>query len=142
MTNYKNLSAKRWSLVTWLIIITSIISVMGFIVMEYFPDRFVYLAINPINIMSGKYLWTIIAHIFVHGSIPHLLINMFVLFSLGSLCEKIIGRKRFLWFYLIAGLFAGFLSVFLSVMFGSSETGAKIFGSPDIYMVGASGAIF
>ena len=142
MNNYKNLSAKRWSLITWLIIITSIISVIGFIVMTYFPDKFIYLALNPINIMSGKYLWTIITHMFIHGSIAHLAINMFVLFSLGSLCEKIIGRKRFFWFYLISGIFAGLLSVFLAYYFGPTQLGERIFGSPNTSMVGVSGAIF
>ena len=67
---------------------------------------------------------------------------MFVLFSLGSLCEKIIGRKRFFWFYLISGFFAGILSVLLSGFFGNTELGVRIFGSPDIFMMGASGAIF
>ena len=137
-----NVFKKRWSIVTLLIITTCIISVIGFIVMEFYPDKFVYFALNTLNIFSGKYLWTIILHVFVHGSLAHLAINMFVLFSLGSLCEKIIGKKRFIWFYLISGIFAGLLSVFLAYYFGSSPFGAKIFGSPNIPMVGASGAIF
>jgi len=103
-----NALKKRWSVVTWLIIVTCFISIIGFVVMEYFPDKFSYFALNPLNIFSGRYLWTIVLHMFVHGSVAHLAINMFVLFSLGSLCEKIIGRKRFVWFYLIfaiAGLY-------------------------------------
>ena len=75
---------------------------------------------------------------FVHGGIAHLLVNMFVLFSLGALCEKIIGRKRFIWFYLISGLVAGVLSVLVSGFFGTSDIGAKIFGTPDICMDGVS----
>ncbi len=139
-----NPSAKRYkfSVVTWLIIITVIISIAGFIFFQISEQYTAYLALQPTNISHGQYLWTIITHMFVHGSIPHLLINMFVLFSLGSLCERIIGRKRFIWFYLVAGLFAGLLSVALSLAFGTTTLGAKIFGSPDIYMVGASGAIF
>ena len=137
-----NALKKRWSVVTWLIIVTCFISIIGFVVMEYFPDKFSYFALNPLNIFSGRYLWTIVLHMFVHGSVAHLAINMFVLFSLGSLCEKIIGRKRFVWFYLISGIFAGLLSVFLAYYFGSSFFGAKIFGAPNIPMVGASGAIF
>ena len=43
--------------------------------------------------------------IFVHGGFFHLFINMFVLFSMGGLCERIIGRKRFFWFYLITKVF-------------------------------------
>lgn len=100
-----------------------------------------YLALKPANILSGKYLWTFFTHMFVHGSLAHLIVNMFVLFSLGSLCERIIGQKRFLWFYLSSGLFAGVLSVLLSGFFGFGFL-ERIFGSSNVYMVGASGAIF
>jgi hypothetical protein len=100
-----------------------------------------YLALMPMNILQGKYLWTLISHIFVHGSLFHLFINMFAFFSIGNLCEKIIGRKRFIWFYIISGIFAGLCAVLLSGFFGSG-IGERIFGSSDTFMVGASGAIF
>ena len=132
----------NFSTIAWLIIVTVIISVLAFVLFSISEDYFNYLALKPSNILQGKYLWTLLTHIFVHGSFAHLLINMFVLFSLGGLCEKIIGRKRFIWFYLISGLFAGILSVVLAGAFGNSELGARIFGSPEIFMVGASGAIF
>src|SRR3989344_1848182 len=44
-------------------------------------------------------------------------------------------------FYLIAGVFAGLLSVVLSGYFGFG-IGESIFGAADVPMVGASGAIF
>jgi membrane associated rhomboid family serine protease len=131
-----------FSIVAWLIIITSITSIIGFIIFGFFPDYINYIALKPTNIMQGKFLWTILTHMFIHGGIGHLLINMFVLFSLGSLCERIIGKKRFLWFYLISGIFAGLLSVILTAQYGNTVWGGRIFGSPDIFMVGASGAIF
>ena len=142
MNHYKQSQRKRFSIVTWLIIITIIISILAMISQYISKENINYLALNSVYIMQGKYLWTIISHMFVHGGIPHLLINMFVLFSLGSLCERIIGRKRFIWFYLIAGIFAGLLSVITANYLGITPIGAKIFGLPDIPMVGASGAIF
>jgi membrane associated rhomboid family serine protease len=132
----------KLSVVTWLIIINTIISVVAFVLFSISDKYLDYLALRPSNILQGKYLWTLVTHMFVHGSVAHLLINMIVLFSLGSLCEKIIGRKRFIWFYLISGIFAGILSVILSGLFGNSTIGTRIFGSSDIFMVGASGAIF
>ncbi|MBI2452003.1 rhomboid family intramembrane serine protease [Candidatus Pacearchaeota archaeon] len=132
----------KFSVVTWLIILSVVFSLFTFILIRISEDYINYLALKPENIMQGKYLWTILSHMFAHGSPAHLLINMFVLFSLGGLCEKIIGRKRFVWFYLSAGLFAGLISVLLSYYFGSSELGSRIFGAPDVFMVGASGAIF
>src|SRR3989344_5874430 len=131
-----------FSTVAWLIVITIFISLIGRIIFAFFPDYIDYLALKPSNIMQGKFLWTLITHMFIHSGIGHLLINMFVLFSLGSLCERIIGRKRFLWFYILSGIFAGILSVALSAQFGGTLWGERIFGSPDLFMVGASGAIF
>lgn len=132
----------RLSVTSWIIIVTTIVSAISFVLLSISQDYLNYLALKPTNILQGKYLWTILTHMFVHGGIAHLLINMFVLLSLGGLSERIIGRKRFFWFYLIAGLFAGILSVVLAGFFGTTEIGARIFGSPDVFMVGASGAIF
>src|SRR3989344_7668635 len=137
---------KNISVAWWIIILTSIISIAVFILAGVYCDNekcivFDYTALKPSNILEGNYLWTLITHMFVHGGFGHLFINMFVLFSLGGLCEKIIGQKRFLWFYLISGVFAGALSVILSGYFGDGIWG-RIFGSPDVFMVGASGAIF
>lgn len=129
------------SVVTWLIVVTSLISVISIILFAINPSYVSYLALKPVNILQGMYLWTLITHIFVHGGLVHLLINMFVLFSLGRLSERIIGSKRFFWFYIISGVFAGLLSVLLAGYFGYGFL-ESVFGSPDIFMVGASGAIF
>ncbi|MEJ2267709.1 MAG: rhomboid family intramembrane serine protease [Nanoarchaeota archaeon] len=137
---FSNLSATKiliYSNITFFVLVMIFIS--------FIPNFFNYIALNPNNIFEGKYIWTFITSMFMHAPslIPfHLFVNMFVLFSLGGMMEKIIGKKRFLVFYLISGLFAGLLFVFLSYFFGTSGIGAKIFGSPDISAVGASGAIF
>ncbi len=133
---FANLSA-----VGWIIFINVVVSVGAFISWGFFPDSVKYFALKPESILAGAYLWTLVTHMFSHGGFFHLFINMFVLFSLGGLCERIIGRKRFVWFYLISGLFAGILSVVLAGYFGFG-LGERIFGSPEIFMVGASGAIF
>lgn len=126
----------------WLIIVTILTSIAGFILAVLYPSSADYLFLKPNNIILGKYLWTLITHMFLHGGFLHLFVNMFALFSLGGLCENIIGRKRMFWFYLISGVFAGLFTAVLSGLFGVSSIGARIFGSPDIYMVGASGALF
>ncbi|MCL9805046.1 rhomboid family intramembrane serine protease [Flavobacterium amniphilum] len=57
--------------------------------------------------------WQLITHMFMHagiyqpgttGNLSHLFFNMFALFSFGSLLESIWGSKKFLFFYLSAGL--------------------------------------
>ncbi len=96
-----------------------------------------FVAIKPSNILAGSYLWTFLTSMFMHGGFFHLFANMFSLLFIGSLVEKILGRKRYFWFYMIAGLFAGLFFVLLSMI-------PLSFFSADFstYAVGASGAIF
>ena len=91
------------------------------------------IALKPSNILHGKYLWTFLTSMFMHGGFFHLFANMISLLFIGSLVEKIIGRKRYFWFYLISGLFAGLFFVLLSLIFVSDM---------NTYAVGASGALF
>src|SRR3989344_941912 len=121
----------RTSVTAQLIIFTSTFSLVSFFLFSFLRNSINYLALNPSHILQGDYIWTLLTHMFVHGGIIHLIINMIVLSSLGSLCERIIGRKRFLGFYILSGLFAGILSVALSAQFGSTLWGERIFGSPD-----------
>ena len=129
------------SIVGWLIVVNIVVSTIAFISWGINADSINWFALKPVSILQGKYLWTLVVHMFSHGGLFHLFINMFVLFSLGSLSERIIGRKRFFWFYMISGIFAGILSVLLAGFYGFGF-GERIFGSPDVFMVGASGAIF
>jgi rhomboid family protein len=46
----------------------------------------------------------IITHLFMHGSIGHLFMNMFTLWMFGSTLENVWGPKRFLIFYIICGI--------------------------------------
>ncbi len=92
-----------------------------------------WLAIKPSNIVQGKYLWTFVTSMFMHGSLFHIFANMFSLVFIGSLIEKILGPKRYFWFYMVAGLFASLLFVFSSLF---------IHADFNTFAVGASGALF
>ncbi len=91
------------------------------------------IAIKPANILQGKYIWTFLTSMFMHGGIWHLFVNMLSLFFVGSLLQKILGAKRYLKFYLLSGLFAGLLFVLMSLVWMSDF---------NAYAVGASGALF
>lgn len=91
------------------------------------------IAIKPSNILEGKYLWTFITSMFMHAGFFHLFVNMLSLMFIGSLVEKIIGRKRYFWFYILSGIFAGVFFVLMSLIF-TADLGT--------YAVGASGALF
>jgi len=90
-------------------------------------------AIQPRNILQGKYLWTFLTSMFMHANFLHLFVNMLSMFFIGSLVEKILGVRRYIGFYLISGLFAGVFFVLTSYLL-NLELG--------VYAVGASGALF
>ena len=54
-------------------------------------------------------IWQYITHMFMHGSITHILFNMYGLWAFGSPLEQMWGRKKFLFFYFSAGLGAGLI---------------------------------
>lgn len=51
--------------------------------------------------------YQLVTHMFMHGSIFHLLFNMLALWMFGSIIERLWGAKKFFIFYLICGLAAG-----------------------------------
>jgi len=57
-------------------------------------------------IPSQSFLWTYFTSMFVHAGIFHLVGNMLFLFLFGSCVEDIIGRWRFLGYYLAGGFIA------------------------------------
>jgi len=91
------------------------------------------IAIKPSNIFAGKYLWTFLTSMFMHGGLFHIFANMFSLLFIGNLVEKILGPRRYLYFYLLSGLLAGLFFVLLSLIFSADF---------NTFAVGASGALF
>jgi membrane associated rhomboid family serine protease len=82
-------------------------------------------------IPARSFCWMYLTSMFVHRGIFHLLGNMIFLFLFGSCVEDLIGRTRFIIFYLGGGLAAEFVYIaMLPEHFASS-----------IPMGGASGAI-
>ncbi|PQA90045.1 rhomboid family intramembrane serine protease [Chryseobacterium shigense] len=53
--------------------------------------------------------WQIITHMFMHGSIMHILFNMLTLYSFGPILEQALGEKKYLILYFLSGLGAFFL---------------------------------
>jgi rhomboid-like protein len=82
-------------------------------------------------LLEGR-VWTLLTSVFSHYSFLHLLLNMFVLRSFGSIMEQVLGRGRFLSFYLVAGIVSSLCHSLVSAFF---------IGEPSISALGASGAI-
>lgn len=124
--------AQRFSIVTWGIIL---INVLAFLYETSLSPAGLESLISsyglvPVNLsLVNPASWSpLISHMFLHGSWLHLLSNMWTLVIFGDNVEDRLGSGRFLLFYLIGGVAAGLLQVFLGA-------------GPNIPSVGASGAI-
>ncbi|KAJ2158164.1 hypothetical protein GGF46_003971 [Coemansia sp. RSA 552] len=62
-----------------------------------------------VNLREGR-LWTLVTPAFSHVSTMHLAVNMFILYSFGADLVRVVGKKRFLGFYLLAGVCGNLLS--------------------------------
>jgi rhomboid protease GluP len=71
--------------------------------------------------------WRLVTSMFLHGGLLHIMFNMFALWQVGRLVERMFGSARFLGLYMIAGV-CGSL--------------ASVLWNPHVNSVGASGAIF
>lgn len=143
--NYRFVQGKRnfhLSINTILVLINILMFIILSILISINSNFLNYFAINPSNILHGQYFWTFLTSMFSHIQFWHLAFNMISLFFVGVLVERIIGPKRYLLFYLSTGLFAGLIFVLLAGFLGTTIIGAKLFGSPNVMGLGASGAIF
>ena len=76
---------------------------------------------------EGQY-WRLLTSTFLHAHTLHLLLNMGILFLLGSLLEGVYGRSRFLLLYLISAIVSSVASLpFVQDAFGVGASGA-VFG--------------
>ncbi len=97
-------------------------------------------AVTPAIVWQAGYLWQPFTYMWLHGSLLHMAMNGFVLWMFGSQMALAWGSKRFLRFYLICGVGAGFiisLWPYLVVVLGIAGQGTLL-----IPTLGASGAIY
>lgn len=76
--------------------------------------------------LTGQW-WRLFTSMFLHFGFFHLLMNMWCLWALGGLAERLMGRAAFLLLYVATGLAGGLLSVAVH---------------PQVVGAGASGAVF
>jgi membrane associated rhomboid family serine protease len=82
-------------------------------------------SLSVLDLQRGQW-WRLLTYGFVHANILHIGMNMYALFVLGPLMEKMWGRAPYLALYLLACIGGGAFAVVLT---------------PSAYLVGASGAI-
>lgn len=132
----------QWTLTNWIIAVTVAFSFLVFIFAPIGSVANTFISLTPSLVLFDYRIWTIVTSMFAHVNFVHLFVNMFSLFFLGRVVEQIIGRKRYFWFYLIAGV-AGALFFIGGAYLGQHVLhGEMLFGSPMTGAAGASGALF
>ncbi|WP_186755667.1 rhomboid family intramembrane serine protease [Echinicola salinicaeni] len=83
---------------------------------------------NLTELSLGYQPWRLVTHIFLHGSVIHILMNMAILAYIGPMVEVTLGRKWFILAYLITGIGAGIASAAWNVNLVSVGASGSIFG--------------
>jgi len=63
-------------------------------------------------------LWQLVTYGFMHGGLGHIFMNLLMLFFLGTMLEEMVGGRRFLTFYLVTIVLAGFAQMMLGLILG------------------------
>lgn len=127
-TNYKGNETMSKLNITYLLIAINIIAFIITSAAGGIQDTDIILKFGAkINylIARGEY-WRLLSSAFLHLGVAHIIFNMYGLYNIGLLVEKIYGSKKFLFIYLFAAL--------------SGSTCSFVFSS--VPSAGASGAIF
>ncbi len=90
-----------------------------------------WLALNFDQAVLQGQVWRLLTYAFCHDQRDplHIVFNMIVLYSIGGELRQLLGDREFLWFYLVAAVFAGICSLAFYRMVGINAE-----------IIGASGA--
>jgi membrane associated rhomboid family serine protease len=104
-----------------------VITIVAFVLAQPGSEWFNRLLLDKQAVASGEY-WRLFTVALLHESLIHIAFNMYALYLVGPIVERIYGWKIFLFMYLACALAASVASFVL--------------GDPNVQSVGASGAIF
>ena len=104
---------------------------------------------------SEFHIYQFITYMFLHGGFTHILFNMFALWMFGSVIERVWGPKKFLFYYIVCGVGAGFIQELVQYANYSMEglaayqyvSAGGVQMTTDAYInmwttIGASGAVY
>jgi membrane associated rhomboid family serine protease len=112
--------------INWVIIACILVSVF-FWLADSTGSGADYFAFSTTNLLNGR-VWTLVTALFLHADILHLAGNMIFLYAFGNALEKEVGAAK-----TYVAFFAGGVLTFLLGVF---------FYDPNVYLIGASAAIF
>ncbi len=104
-----------------------VITIAAYVLAQPGSEWFNRLLLDKAAVASGEY-WRLFTVTLLHESIIHIAFNLYALYLVGPIVERLYGWKIFLFMYLACALAASVASFVL--------------GDPNVQSVGASGAIF
>jgi membrane associated rhomboid family serine protease len=119
--------------IKWLLISNAAMFLLPRIIFANLNGLHSYLGLVPGRIWGDFYLWQLVTYMFLHGSMWHILMNMFILWMFGAELERTWGSREFARFYFIAGIGAGIINVVFAALRPEMTW---------IPIIGASGAIY
>jgi membrane associated rhomboid family serine protease len=135
---WRNGGTARWgggmlprpsSAVKWLLIIN-----LGVFVAQIFADRQNQMtSLLGVTVNAWWQIWRYATFQFLHADAWHIALNMLGLYLLGTPLEREWGPRKFLWFYLSCGVFAG-------VLYAAIGAATSLPG--DLPIIGASGGVY
>lgn len=103
-----------------------IANVAIFVVAQFVGPRFYDLfGLVPVSVLKDRWIWQPVTYLFIHGSIFHLIFNLFALWMFGMPAERAWGGKEFLKYYFICGLGAALATLLLTPTSGVPVIGAS-----------------
>ena len=97
-----------------------------YILQILFPSLTTLGDVNGALVRSGQ-VYRLVTGMFMHGSIWHLLCNMYSLYVIGCATENYFGKKKFLLIYLVSGIIGSMFSCIFNTGWSLGASGA-IFG--------------
>ena len=125
---YEDVFKPKKIIITWILIgLCIIMYLVSLLLTDNFNLALLILGANNRELVLSGEVWRLITCAFLHGSLIHLIVNMYSLYIIGSQVETYIGKWRYIFIYLLSALMGSLLSI--------TVTGNTI-------SIGASGAIF
>jgi len=95
-----------------------------------------WLSLDFDHVVFKGQIWRLLTYAFCHdqANLFHIIFNMMVLYSIGGVLRELLGDREFLWFYLVAAVFAGICSL---AFYRLVQINAQIIGAS-----GATMAVF
>lgn len=113
------------------------INVAVFLLQLVAPGLTWRLGMMPSAVIGQLSLWQLVAYMFVHAGLFHILFNMLTLWMFGTELERIWGTRYFLKYYFVTGIGAAVLTVFFSLL--PFPVAASL---QHAVIIGASGAVY